>query len=133
MDWGIIAGIAGTLAVVGGALMWFFKVAAPFMRKWSRRWDKIFGVPADPDTRQPAVPGVLERLDAQDGVLRDQNEVLQKVLAEVQDNHGGSMKDAVKRLERRFDEHLANMTQPPPQPQTQININPAEPPPAQDA
>jgi hypothetical protein len=114
MDWQTAGAAAGTLAVLGAGLMWFFKVFLPIIRKWSRRWDKIFGVPADPDTNEPAVLGVLERLDAQDAVL-------QKVLAEVQDNHGGSLKDAVKRVEAKIDNHLQ-------QPQTQININPTEPP-----
>lgn len=128
MIWQTLAAIAAVAAVLGAGAMWFSKVFLPIVRKWSRRWDKIFGVPADPDTRQEHIPGIFERMDAQDVALEcirtrmgDQDAMLERIRKEVEPNHGSSMNDKIKKIEERLD------TQPLNDQSTTININPTEP------
>lgn len=95
---------------VAGFLIW--KVG-PVLRKWSRFIDRVIGVPADPKTGQPEIPGIFERLDHQDSVL-------ETIRHEVEFNNGSSVKDAVIRVEQKIDDHL-NVTPPT---TTTINVNP---------
>lgn len=84
----------------------------PIIRKWSRFIDRVTGVPADPKTGQKEIPGIFERLDHQDTVL-------ETIRHEVEFNNGSSVKDAVTRVEKALNEHLAAPAQ-----QTTINVNP---------
>ena len=84
----------------------------PVLRKWSRFIDRVIGVPEDKKTGQPAVPGIFERLDHQDGVL-------ETIRHEVEFNNGTSVKDAVTRVEKALTDHLTA-----PASQTTINVNP---------
>ena len=93
------------------AVFFVWKVG-PVLRKWSRFIDRVIGVPEDKKTGQPAVPGIFERLDHQDGVL-------ETIRHEVEFNNGTSVKDAVTRVEKVLTDHLAA-----PVPQTTINVNP---------
>lgn len=118
MDWQTISAIAATTAVLGGFFVWFWRRGLPGFRKWSRRADELFGIPACAETGQPHVAGIGERMDTQDALL----EVIRH---EVETNTGTSLKDAVKaqgrtleQIQRRLDMHLTPGDQ-----STTININ----------
>lgn len=100
-----------------GFVLW--KVA-PTVRKWARFLDRVSGVPADPKTGQPEVPGLFERLDHQDAQGVKQDELLETIRHELFPNSGKSLRDQTNRLEETLTAHLANC---PPQ-QTTINVNP---------
>lgn len=128
MEWQIIGGVSAALAILGSLATWFFRRGLPALRKWSRFADRVMGVPADARTGQKEIPGIFERMDAQDAVL-------ETIRHEVEYNNGTSVKDGIRRLEnqgreraqaletlgRKLDDHLA------PTPQTQININQTPP------
>ncbi|WP_269939001.1 hypothetical protein [Arthrobacter sp. HY1533] len=137
VDWGSLAAMFAILAALGAGLMWIFKVFLPLVRKWSRRWDVLFGIPADPATGQEHVPGISERLDSQDAVLTAQNVTLARMelavnaaVQQVQNSHVTNMRDdldnvtkSVEGLHTKLDDQLKAAAA---QPQTQININPTE-------
>jgi hypothetical protein len=115
MDWQTISAISGVAAVAGGFIIWFFRKGLPAIRKFWRVIDRMVGVPAEGG--RPAQPGLFERMDHQDATLKDQSVVLETIRHEVEFNNGSSVKDAVTRIEKRLDDHLAA-------PQTTINVNP---------
>lgn len=92
MDWQVLGAILSATVIVGGFFVWFWRKALPALRKWSRFADRIMGVPADPHSGQREIPGIFERLDAQD-------EKLDIIKHEVETNTGTSLKDAVRRVE----------------------------------
>lgn len=123
MNWQTIAAVASVAAVVGGFFVWFWRRGWPAIQEMTRFKDRIMGVPANPRTGQHYEPGIFERLDRQDTML-------QRIQAEVEDNHGGSLKDGVKdvrrqvaSIEKKLDDHLAT---PPSSQTTNINITPPE-------
>lgn len=93
------------------ALVWVGFKVFPFLRKINHFIDDVAGEPARPGV--DARPGLMERLsvveekqDEQSISLAKQSAALAVVQHEVTTNHGSSLKDAVKKLERKFDEHL---------------------------
>lgn len=106
-----VIAVAPWLGAICFAVFIAWKVG-PVVRKWSRFVDRVTGVPADPKTGQKEIPGIFERLDHQDTVL-------ETIRHEVEFNNGSSVKDAVTRVEKALNEHLAA-----PPPQTTINVNP---------
>ena len=115
MDWQTVSAISATAAVLGGFLLWFLRKGVPAIRKFWRVIDRMVGVPAEGN--HPAQPGLFERMDHQDATLQEQSGVLETIRHEVEFNNGSSVKDAVTRIEKRLDDHLAA-------PQTTINVNP---------
>lgn len=98
---------------LGDVLLWIaaisavfaaFKWVIPFARKISHFVDDVAGEPARPGI--PARPGLMERLSTVEAKQDEQTKALEVVRHEVTTNHGSSLKDAVKKLERKFDEHL---------------------------
>jgi len=94
-----------------GVLVWVAVKVWPFLRKITHFIDDVAGEPARPGI--PARPGLMERLgtveekqDEQSVSLAQQSAALAVVQHEVTTNHGSSLKDAVKKLEKKFDEHL---------------------------
>lgn len=94
-----------------GVLIWVAVKVFPFLRKLTHFIDDVVGEPARPGVE--ARPGLMERLsvveekqDEQSVSLAKQSAALGVVQHEVTTNHGSSLKDAVKKLERKFDEHL---------------------------
>ena len=92
-------------------LVWVGVKIFPFLRKITHFIDDVAGEPARPGV--DARPGLMERLsvveekqDEQSVSLAKQSAALAVVQHEVTTNHGSSLKDAVKKLERKFDEHL---------------------------
>lgn len=83
----------------------------PFVVKLVHFIDDVAGEPARPGV--PARPGLMERFatveekqDEQGVALAEQGAAIAVVQHEVTTNHGSSLKDAVKKLEKKFDEHL---------------------------
>lgn len=102
--------VAPWLAAIG-VLIWVGVKVFPFLRKITHFIDDVAGEPARPGV--VARPGLMERLsvveekqDEQSVSLAQQSAALAVVRHEVTTNHGSSLKDAVKNLERKFDEHL---------------------------
>jgi hypothetical protein len=118
MDWQVIGGATSALAIIGALIAWFWRKGLPALRKWSRFADRVMGVPADSHTGQPEIPGIFERMDAQDAVL-------ETIRHEVEFNNGSSVKDAVTRVEKALTDHLNAPTTP----STTINVNPGGSPP----
>lgn len=123
MNWQTISAIATAAAVLGAFALWVWRRAWPAVQEVTRFKDRIMGVAANPRTGQKYEPGIFERLDRQDTML-------QRIQAEVEDNHGGSLKDGVKdvrrqvaSIEKKLDDHLAT---PPSSQTTNINIAPPE-------
>lgn len=87
-----------------GAVFAAFKWVIPFARKIIHFVDDVAGEPARPGI--PARPGLMERLSTVEAKQDEQTAALEVVRHEVTTNHGSSLKDSVKRLEQRFDEHL---------------------------
>lgn len=96
-----VTSLAATLAgIVAGltALGWLVTKAWRGLRSVGHLLDDLRGEPARPGV--PARPGIMDRLAAL--------EVTTAVTrAEVTHNGGGSLKDAVVRIERRVNEHVA--------------------------
>lgn len=94
-----------------GVLIWVAVKVFPFLRKITHFIDDVAGEPARAGV--PACPGLMERLsvveekqDEQSVALAQQSVSLAVVKHEVTTNHGSSLKDAVKKLEKKFDDHL---------------------------
>lgn len=94
-----------------GVLIWVAVKVFPFLRKITHFIDDVAGEPARAGV--PARPGLMERLsvveekqDEQSVALAQQSVSLAVVKHEVTTNHGSSLKDAVKKLEKKFDDHL---------------------------
>lgn len=86
------------------ALVWVAVKVWPFLRKISHFIDDVAGEPARPGFE--ARPGLMERLGTVETKQDEQGAVLEVVQHEVTTNHGSSLKDAVKKLEKKLDEHL---------------------------
>lgn len=78
----LIATVVGILAATIG---WIVKKAWPFLRKMTHFFDDLMGEPERPGS--PARPGLMERVAL--------------IEHEVRTNHGTSLKDSVKRIEKR--------------------------------
>ncbi len=91
----ILVQVAGALGTVLAAWLLVGKVLLPAGKRvklWFENWDKFMQDWAGEDARpgRDRVPGVMERLNAIDGELKN--------------NGGSSVKDAVDRIEIRVDE-----------------------------
>jgi len=91
----ILVQVAGALGTVLAAWLLVGKVLLPTGKKvklWFKNWDKFMQDWAGEDARpgRDRVPGVMERLNAIDGELKN--------------NGGTSVKDAVDRIEIRVEE-----------------------------
>jgi hypothetical protein len=91
----ILVQVAGALGTVLAAWLLVGKVLIPAGKKiklWFENWDKFMQDWSGEDARpgRDRVPGVMERLNAIDGELKN--------------NGGSSVKDAVDRIEIRVDE-----------------------------
>lgn len=86
------------LLVLVGVKMW------PFLRKISHFIDDVAGEPARPGVE--ARLGLMERLSIVEQKQDEHGAALDVVRHEVTTNHGSSLKDSVKRLELRFEQHL---------------------------
>lgn len=102
--------VAPWLAAIG-VLVWVGVKVFPFVRKINHFIDDVAGEPARPGVE--ARKGLMERLsvveekqDEQSIELAKQSSSLAVVRHEVTTNHGSSLKDAVKKLEKKFDDHL---------------------------
>jgi hypothetical protein len=115
MEWQTVSAITGACTVFSAFILWFFRKGLPAVRKFWRVIDRMVGVPAE--NGHPAQPGLFERMDHQDAKLEEQSGVLETIRHEVEFNNGSSVKDAVTRIEKRLDDHLAT-------PSTTINVNP---------
>lgn len=93
-----------TWVAVAGALFAAIKWIIPLGRKISHFVDDVAGEPARPGI--PARPGLMERLSTVEAKQDEQTAALEVVRHEVTTNHGSSLKDSVKRLEKRFEDHL---------------------------
>lgn len=98
-----LAGIAAGLTALG----WLVTKVWRGLRSIGHLVDDLRGEPARPGV--PARPGIMDRLAV---VEQD----VAQVRAEVTHNGGGSLKDAVTRIERRVNEHvtLPHITPPAP-------------------
>ena len=56
-------------------------------------------------------PGLLKRLAALEAKQNEQGERIERIHAEVTPNHGGSLKDAVTRIERRQTEDVDDLAE----------------------
>lgn len=92
---------AAGIVTVGGALALLWKAITATLRT-GRKWDMFLedwhGTEARPG--RPAVPGIMQR-------MVDLEEGLRQIRHEVFPNSGGSLRDAVDRLERQASELVA--------------------------
>lgn len=91
MDWIQIDAIIGIVLAVGGVIVGVFRWVYHWSKTFDRKWDMFMrdwaGEPAAPG--RDAVPGVMARLNNIDGELKH--------------NGGSTMKDAMKRVEKKLD------------------------------
>jgi hypothetical protein len=91
MEWTQINAAIGVfmliLGVVVGIFRWVYKWSRTFDKKWDTFMRDWAGEPAAPG--RDAVPGVMARLNNIDGELKH--------------NGGSTMKDAMKRVEKKLD------------------------------
>jgi hypothetical protein len=91
MDWIQIDAIIGIFLAVGGVIVGIFRWVYHWSKTFDRKWDSFMrdwaGEPAAPG--RDAVPGVMARLNNIDGELKH--------------NGGSTMKDAMKRVEKKLD------------------------------
>lgn len=108
---GVTLGDVLVWGTVAASVFAVFRWLIPFARKLVHFLDDVAGEDARPGVA--ARPGLMERLsiveekqDEQSVSMAKQSAALAVVQHEVTTNHGSSLKDAVKKLERKFDEHL---------------------------
>lgn len=103
-----------TLTYAGGALGTVLTIVAiargirPMLRRRVHRWDRLDQLLGDPDTSPPRA-GVLENLAAlRDEVadVKNAQESVQRLAAELVPNHGSSWRDAYERDQAH--QHLVN-------------------------
>lgn len=82
--------LATAIGLIIGASVWLAKVAWPFVQKLSHFVDDVVGESARPGVE--ARPGLMERI----GGLETQVETIHH---ETTPNHGGSIKDEMRRVE----------------------------------
>lgn len=87
---------AGSIALVGG-ISWVVRKFHGFNSRFDEFMEDWNGADARPGV--PHRPGVMERLSQQDDALRNINDRLVSVEAEVNPNSGKSMKDIVHRVD----------------------------------
>lgn len=96
---------AAGIVTVGGALAMIWRALTAGI-KTGKRWDTFLedwhGTEARPG--RPAVPGVMQRLVDQSQRLEAVEAGLAEVRHEMFPNSGGSLRDAVDRLEAKFRE-----------------------------
>lgn len=106
VTWTDVVAALAALLLIGGVVLAGWKFVHPIMVKITRVLDLFLGRPAERGI--PAVPGVIERLDAQD-------DRLEKIEKQVTPNHGSTSKlaedvqglrAALDALIERFEEHL---------------------------
>lgn len=95
--------LAPWLAAIA-VIIWVGVKVWPYLRKLSHFIDDVAGEPARPGI--PARQGLMERLSTVEQKQDEQGAVLEVVQHEVTTNHGSSLKDAVKKLEKKFYDHL---------------------------
>ena len=106
----IMAAVAGAL-LVGGL---FVKVGKPIKRV-SDAFNSLMagwnGTPEHKDASgtviKPAVPGVLAQMAGMAEQLAALKAKVEVIHHEITPNHGGSMNDALKRVERKIDDHIS--------------------------
>jgi hypothetical protein len=91
MDWVQVDAAVGVTLALLGVILAIGRAVFKWIRGFDKRWDTFMrdwaGTPAEPG--RDAVPGVMERLNRMDGELKH--------------NGGSTMKDAVKRIEKKLD------------------------------
>ncbi len=92
----VLGGFAGAAVVIGGAVKFIVCPLRKLIRQQEEFREDWYGELARPG--RPAVPGVPERIRA--------------IEAEFQPDHGGSMRDAVNRLELGLTEHISHHQNP---------------------
>lgn len=101
------------LIMIGSVALAVVKVLHPLATKITRVLDLFLGRPAEQGI--PAVPGVIERLDAQDARIAEHGQALSEIKEQVTPNHGSTTKlsedvqtlDAkLTHLLERFEDHL---------------------------
>ena len=85
------------VVVIAAAGTWAVKRLGPPLRKFGHLIDDLVGEPERPGVS--ARPGLMERMEAVEGGLRDQGVTLALVKHEVLPNTGTSMNDSVRRTE----------------------------------
>ena len=103
--------VAGGISTIGGAFVVLKKLWLVF-RKLNAFLDELVGEPAQ--FGRAAKPGVIERMDAQEALMKSMHH-------ELHPNSGSSLRDAVDRTERTLNDHLKSC--PPP---VQVNVNTQE-------
>lgn len=92
-----IVGVIAILTAVAATARWAVRQLAPVFRRTRQFLDDWFGEEARPGV--PRRAGIGERLsDVQDDLSQVKTEQ-SRVSRELQDNHGSSLKDAVRRIE----------------------------------
>lgn len=100
MDWMAVSALTGLTVALAGAGVFVLRHVRPKVVAVRQFWEHLVGVPANPITGQAQIPGLFERLDNQDAVL-------ETIRHEVEFNNGTSVKDAVTRVEKKINDHLA--------------------------
>lgn len=116
LDLGQILGIIVLVSSALAAVIFLAKTIGRAARRGSSFLDEVMGTPAE--FGRDARPGLIEKVDhiaTTQGEMRDTQDEhtaqLQKILHELWPNGGGSMRDAVDRLERQVS--------------VQVTVNPA--------
>ena len=100
----VIYTASGVLAVAFAAFgKWFYN----FAKAQKSIHEVVLGRPAMQGV--PAVPSMVERFDAMGDHLSKQDDKMDTIEHEVTLNNGGSLKDDVRRINKKLDDHLASV------------------------
>ncbi|GIJ51331.1 hypothetical protein Val02_82170 [Virgisporangium aliadipatigenens] len=96
---GAVSAIGAACCAIGAGLIAGGRVAWRILANTVRTRDAILGTPASGD--EPARPGIVGRLSVVEQRLASLESQSRQIKAEVTPNGGGSLKDAVGRIDRR--------------------------------
>ena len=122
MDWIALSAVSGAVVAGGTVSVFVFRHLHPKIVAARQFWGALVGIEENVVTGQKRCPGLFERIDSlerrieerldqqdealskQDVTLARQDSVLETIRHEVQYNSGGSVKDAVRRIESQLKE-----------------------------
>lgn len=110
ITWGQTAAFIAGVLVIGGLIIKVWKPIKRVADSFSSLMSGWNGTPEVADASgaviKSAVPGVLAQMQGMADQLADLKKQVGVIHHEVTPNHGGSMNDAFKRIEKKLDDHI---------------------------